>query len=192
MPRLPNRPTETFLVCCKRLQREFGRRGKFHAAVKACLDGERIDEEKRRQIVTLFAGIAACEEMKNDPSVKRWQRMQRDGREWKRPIRDTIYGKESFEHSANEAYAYSFRGLNQTQSAMMYGFILRSGISRMSAPEWKPLMEPLGEIMPSLRESDGEPLEVVRQRVRRWRRKGEYAATIAETYFESAYATLYS
>lgn len=99
-----------------------------------------------------------------------------------------------FELSKTEAKSYSIQGIKQTQSLIIYGFILHHGYTRVHKPHWEPLSEAISSILIDDEKLDpeGRVYQRVRQRVHRIRKEEpqDEIQNQASSYFRGVYAIL--
>lgn len=192
MPHLPDKPPLPFLDYCKRLQLGRGIDAQLRAEIKNCIEAVESNREEKRKIAALLYGIVGCDGLSKDRFFRQWQASRQFARE---QVRQKNSVSNLFKKRSEEAHAYSKRGLTEAQNAIIFGFICFRGFARVSAPQWRPLLPIIAKLISPSDDDDPERvLNVIRQRIRRFRRKyGETGArSLAQNYLDGVYVRLFS
>lgn len=191
---LPPDLPEVYATFCKRLQEDFEPDGQYGSVVEPCLLTMEEADINREDVLALLIGLAACKEWLDDPQRETWLEGGQTSRESSRQVADSHYGQQAFESRRQNTRVHTEKGISQSQSLIIYGFILRQGLDHVSAPQWRPL----NSILASILETESEDLEeavyeAIRQRVRRIKKEEpqDEVREMAIRYFNAVYATLY-
>tara|TARA_B100000965_G_scaffold263221_1_gene222166 strand:- start:7599 stop:8285 length:687 start_codon:yes stop_codon:yes gene_type:complete len=142
---LPDKLPKMFIDLCWKVKREFvPGKPNWQIFGKALTDAKEYD---RSAVLALFIGLESAMAWLEVRDRKDAQETAQLARETVRRRRKRPFFKDLFASAQGLASVTSEAGVKQTQSLILYGFVLHHGASSFEELDWSPLLDALASIL---------------------------------------------